>query len=230
MVVFIAFVGKSLCGYEYMSVIMLGMISFLLVDFVKAVFVKNRKETVLLFRTIFVLGMIALAGFVTAIFIHSFIRGSGNFLVGAKEIFEQDVLRRTNGADFNMFSEELWESFNASLWETYSKYFHFSTEIITGVPGNLFPLLCLAPLCIFVYDFHKKRLNRELLSMYVISFLTSISWFCLAKSHSYVHTHMNYVLWYFGYIQICLYVIVNKFTEIFNRNNYKNKEILERKE
>lgn len=214
-VVFIAFVGKSLCGYEYMSVIMLGMISFLLVDLVKAFVAKNRTEIVLLLRTIFILGIIALVGFITAMYVHAILRGNGDAMEGMKEIFEQDVLRRTNGADLNMFSEELWESFNASAWETYSKYFHFSTEIIVGIPGNLFPMLCMVPLCIFGYDFYKKQLNIELLSMYVISFLTSISWFYLAKSHSYVHTHMNYVLWYFGYIQVCLYVIVNKFAEVF---------------
>ena len=42
-----------------------------------------------------------------------------------------------------------------------------------------------------------------------MTFLTSVSWFVLAKSHSYVHTHINFVLWYMGYVQVCLYVIVD---------------------
>jgi len=45
----------------------------------------------------------------------------------------------------------------------------------------------------------------------------------LAKSHSYVHIHLNYVLWYFGFVQICLYVIVDKIYLIY-------KKILEIKE
>lgn len=30
---------------------------------------------------------------------------------------------------------------------------------------------------------------------------------CYRTAHSYVHTHMNYVLWYFGFVQICIYIL-----------------------
>ena len=61
-----------------------------------------------------------------------------------------------------------------------------------------------------MYDYKKNQLNIETAAMYVVFFMTSVSWFILAKAHSFVHTQMNYVLWYFGYIQICFYVIVEK--------------------
>ena len=114
----------------------------------------------------------------------------------------------------NEFAEVYWPSFNASVWETYSQYFHFSTEVITGIPGNLFPLLCVVPICIFGYEYKTRKMHIELLAMYVIFFLTSVSWFCLAKGHSYIHTVINYVLWYFGFVQICIYIIVNKVIEM----------------
>ena len=44
--------------------------------------------------------------------------------------------------------------------------------------------------------------------MFIVFLGTTLSWFILGKAHSYVHTHMNYVLWYFGFIQICLYIII----------------------
>lgn len=212
---FFAIVLKCLCGYEYISTIMMGLISFLLVDFIVSCIQKQKARSILLFRTIIVIGIIALLGFVVALCIHAPLRGNGNVLDGIKVIFEEDVLRRTSGADLNKFSEVFWASFNASVWETCAKYFRFSTEIIVGIAGNLFPLLCIIPVAIFMFDIKNRKADYELMAMYFIFFLTSISWFVLAKGHSYIHTHMNYVLWYFGYVQICLYIIVNKIGSVF---------------
>ena len=40
----------------------------------------------------------------------------------------------------------------------------------------------------------------------LFAFLTSISWFVLGKAHSYIHTHLNFVMWYFGFVQLILYI------------------------
>lgn len=205
----IAIAVKCLCGYEYISVVMMGLIAFLLVDFLSAIAKGDKTNAKLIFRVTFIIGMAALAGFMTAVCFHAVLKGDGSMMEGIKNIFKQDVLRRTIGADYNEFNTpEYVLSFNASIWEICCRYFHFSTEIIVGIHGNLFPLICLIPLCIFAYEYRKKALNHELLFMYIVFFLTSLSWFCLAKSHSGAHFHMNYVLWYFGYVQTCLYVIV----------------------
>ncbi len=213
----IAIMGKCLCGYEYISTIMMGLISFLLVDLILAFINRDRQLARLLFRTIFIIAVMAMAGFIIAICIHARLRGQGEIITGIRSIFEWDVLRRTKGGDMNEFNVVYWASFNASIWEVLCKYFHFSTEVIVGIPGNLFPLLCIIPLCIFVQDIKLKKLNLEEVFLYAIFLLTSISWFCLAKSHSYIHTHMNYVMWYFGYIQICLYIIVRKLMQMVQR-------------
>lgn len=205
---------KCLCGYEYISVVMMGLIAFLLTDFATAIAQKNKEMTRLLFRTIFIVGIMALAGFSAALCLHASLKGNGDIVAGIKDIFMEDVLRRTSGADMNEFSSVYWPSFHASIWEVLCRYFHFPTEIITGIHGNLFPLLCIVPLCIFMHEYETKSLNVELLAMYVVFFLASISWFVLAKSHSYIHTHMNYVLWYFGFVQICIYIILDKFSKL----------------
>lgn len=218
---FIAILCKSLCGYEYITAVMMGLIAFLLVDFIRAVVEKNRALAFLTLRTIIIIGTVALLGFLAAICIHAQLRGNGNLIEGIKTIYERDVLRRTAGADLNNFNPVYWDSFNASIWQVYCQYFHFSTEVITGITGNLFSILCIVPLCILGIE-ARKKLNVELLAMYVVFFLLSISWFILAKSHSYIHTTMNYVLWYFGFIQICFYIIVNKVVSVFN--NVEKKE------
>ncbi len=205
---FLSITIKCLCGYEYISTIMLGMIAFLLVDFILALINKDTKTSKLLFKTIFIMGILALLGFVIAILIHACLRGNGNIISGIKDIYTQDVLRRTVGGNIEDWPEVYWSSFNASVGETLKKYFSFSTEIITGISGSLFPMLCIIPICIFIYNYlNYKIVNWELLLMYIIFLLTSISWFTLAKAHSYIHTHMNYVLWYFGFVQICFYII-----------------------
>lgn len=213
---FIAITVKCLCGYEYISTIMMGLIAFLLVDFIVAVFNKNNEKTRLLFRTIIVIGIAALLGFIVAICIHALLKADGDLIEGIKSILQEDVLRRTIGGNMNEYESKYWGSFNASVWQVFCQYFKFSTEIITGITGNLFPVLCCVPLAIFGVESYKKKLNIELFAMYIVFFLTSISWFCLAKAHSADHPHMNFVLWYFGFVQICFYVIINKIIELYN--------------
>lgn len=209
-VAFVAIAGKCLCGYEYISVVMMGLVSFMVIDLLIAIVKKDYEKAKLLFRTTFILGVIALAGFVMAICIHAPLKSGGSIIEGIKIIIENDVLRRTNSADLNNFSPIYWPSMNASVWEVCCKYFHFSTEIITGIAGNLFPILCIVPIVIFIYEYKKNKIDYQSIFMYLFFFLTSISWFCLAKSHSYVHTHINYVLWYFGFVQTCFYIIISR--------------------
>lgn len=141
---------------------------------------------------------------------HAILRGNGNLLEGIITIFKSDVLRRTAGADLNQLSANLWDSMNSSVWEVFCRYFHFDIDIIVGIPGKLFQVICIIPLGVFAYDFHNRKLDVNKVALYIVTFLTSISWIVLAKSHSYVHTFLNFVLWYFGFIQVCLYVIINQ--------------------
>lgn len=215
MAAYICITAKCLCGYEYISTIMLGLIAFLFVDLVVSFAEKDQENVKLLTRTIVALGCSALLGFVTAIIMHANLRGCGDAMEGIKIIWEQDVLRRTLGGHIGEFNEVYAASLNASIWEVICLYFRFDTEIITGVEGNLFPLLCIIPLAIFVYQIYRGwRLDVQEAAMYGIFFLTTISWFILGKAHSYIHASLNRVLWYFGFIQVCIYIIVNQIVRV----------------
>ena len=217
---FLTILLKCLCGYEYISTVMMGLIQFLLVDMILAVVRKDRKKAMLLLRTIFLLGVAALAGFAVAICFHARLKSDGNLLEGIALIVKQDVLRRTYGGDINTYepASVMGMSICSSVWEVLRKYYSFSTEIITGVPGNLFPLLNLVPLAIFACDAKQKKLNLQWVLMYAVFLIAPFSWFVLAKAHSYIHTHMNYVLWYFGFIQICFYIIAAKIENTMKQN------------
>lgn len=210
---FISILVKCLCGYEYISCIMMGLIAFPVIDLFNALVSKKREKIKQELKMIVLLGVIALFAFAVAILVHASLRSDESIVKGIKLIFEEDVLRRTNGADLNNYSSVYWPSMNASIWEVFCKYFHFSTDVITGINGYLFPILCVIPIVIFIYDYklrNEKTDYYQCIFMYLFFFMTAISWYCLAKSHSYIHTHMNYVLWYFGFVQVCFYIIISR--------------------
>lgn len=209
---------KCLCGYEYISSIMLGLIAFPLVDYIMALTGRDKGTAKQLFQMNFALGISAVSGFFIAICLHATLRGDGDIASGIIKIIQEDVIRRTSGGNLNDFDAGYWITINASRWETLCKYFHFDTEIISGIAGSLFPLLCCIPLVIFFFDAKMGRLDKRLVIMYFVFFCIPISWFILAKAHSYNHTHMNYVLWYMGFVQICFYVIARWIYGNFGRS------------
>lgn len=205
---------NSLCGYEYITTVMMGAVAVPLIDLLDAVTLKNKERIVIVFRTILILGICAVLGFVAANIIHADVKGHGDIIAGIKEIWGNDAVRRTSGMSFDVFGANKLGEVNASTWEVIKTYFHFETDIIAGVGANLFPMICFLPLVIFAYDATKQKLNKTHLYMYIVFGLTGMSWFLLSKNHSYIHTYLNYILWYFGFIQTCFFVIANKFVGI----------------
>ena len=160
---------KALCGYEYISTVMMGLVAFPFIDFLMACAGKNKEKAKMLFKTVFALSVAALAGFAAAFCIHATLRGGGTgveaLIKGIQSIMGTASLR-TSGADLNGLEADLIPSWNASVWETVCRYFHFSTDVITGIGGGLFPLLCLIPLVIFAYEYKKGKIDLEMISAY----------------------------------------------------------------
>lgn len=201
---------KSACGYEYISTIMLGLIMFPLVDLIMGSGADRKR----LFIIIVKIGLCALAGFFAVLIIHAFMRGDGNPIAGLKEIYEKNILCRTiiGDPDGNFTTNEnvariLRRSIEASVGEVLALYFDFNTAVLLGFESELFVPMIVYAAVVFVLRAFRKE-NRWELALFVLSFIASISWFVLGKSHSQIHTHMNFVLWYFGFVQMCLYGIL----------------------
>lgn len=196
---FIAVLVKCLCGYEYISTIMMSGIMFLIVEFIC-----NRKERKKIFKSIFVIGVLSLAGFLTAYIIHAYIYGSGNIIDGLKHMQVDLIERRTfgNAADFDTIYAD---SLNASIMDVLIKYFWTS-----GGPldGKLMLIVTVVSVAVILY---RKIVLKESVkfdaSLFIITLWSTISWYVLGKSHSYIHTHMNFVLFYMGWIQSSIYII-----------------------
>lgn len=211
---YLAVLLKCLCGYEFISVIMLGGIFFLISDWLKEIlmmhdYIRARKFFFLIVK----ISLFALLGFLTALIIHSFMRGEGNFFAGLIDIFERDILRRTLGGNAADFPIVYADSLNASVVQVIELYLRFNTQIVLGMDGELFPMLMLIPILLFIWDWYKSKVDYEEVSLYFLSLITCVSWFILGKAHSDIHVHLNYVCWYFGYVQICIYCVVKHITK-----------------
>lgn len=215
--IFLSVFFKCLCGYEYLSTILLTTISFMFVDFCI-----NKNERKQILKLIFIVGSVSILAFSIVMCIHGAIRENGNILYGIEKIIEEDVMRGTISTNTDQFEDpSIKTSIKATYWEVIKKYFNFNTDILIGIDGSLFVIMSIFAVVICL---HKLRLTRENsirdCSLYIISLISTLSWLILGKAHSYIHTHMNYVLWYFGYVQITLYIILRV---VFDKiKKYKN--------
>lgn len=204
--VFLTVALKCACGYEYITVVMLGAVVFLLADLTMAILRRQKQQAGLLLRTTFFVGVAALMGFVAVILIHGYIRGNGNMVAGIKEIYASDVLRRTLGGQSGNFSDVYAESLEAPIWYVVARYCLFQTPLLLGIPGIAFIPLVILSFSMLVYGVALKKRPGDMMALYVWLGLMCISWFVLGKAHSYIHTFLNFVLWYMGFVQMIFYV------------------------
>lgn len=205
--IFIAILIKCLCGYEYITTIMLSTIMFFIIDLFVG---KNKKEKIKIIKTIFVVGVTCLLAFATSLLIHGYMRGEGDIVKGVNIIYKNDVLRRTiiTTAKDN-YDGIIRESIDANIFDVLKLYyFNWRTDIIYGISSIWFFGITITSFIIAIFNMvTKKKNNKQNIVLYIMCLLTTISWFILGKSHSYIHVHMNFVLWYFGYVQVCIYLL-----------------------
>ncbi len=202
LLMFLAVLVRSLCGYEYVSTVMLSGVVFLLVEWLAGEKGKRRAA----FFSLLAIGLAALLGFFAALALHGLAMGGGNLAEGLSRIVREVALKRTWGGSAD-FEARLAASLDASPLTVVLYYFHFSTPVLTGlIGGKLFPLLCAAPLVTFAVQAKGGRVNAREVAFYALTLLSTLSWYLLAKGHSYDHTHLNFVLWYFGFVQSCVYI------------------------
>lgn len=205
--VFIAVLIKSLAGYEYMSTIMIAMV----IPFV-FFFIRDSWSFKKLIKRVFLVSISALAGFILSVLIHVF--QLSYFLGGLSKglsIVWMTVIKRTHGNPDNV-NEVFRASLESGALEVILKYWNgvaFDLNSIVGTFGVVrfgelivFTLVVSISTTLLIHNkfYEKKRLNYAILASIWISVLAPISWYVLAKGHSYIHTHMNHVLWYVPFL------------------------------
>ncbi|OQK16038.1 hypothetical protein AU255_13060 [Methyloprofundus sedimenti] len=201
--VFTAVFLKSLSGYEYISTILLSMI----VPIVYYALIMKWSWMRYIQRTL-IIGVAGLCGFISAFCIHLWQLFLGTKdITKAFELIYQRVTIRTftdpSSLDTNSIDLASAKSDVITVLLTYLKgsslYGHFSFLFLISViaVASLIGIICLIKCDSLQFD--KLKFKALLITTWV-SILAPISWYVLAKGHSFVHVHMNYVLWYIPYI------------------------------
>lgn len=204
--VYFAFTFKCLTGYEYISTIILFAAAPFTYQFI--VHIKSREKWHYA-RDFMIICLLGVAGFTTALLMHAGMRGD-TLIEGLRSIYELDVKRRTY-ADPSMFANmtgyRLQASLAASVKDVLQMYLRgWFTDVIQFLPSWSFLPLFIGSLLVCVGSFFFQSKNKWVYSGLFFAFVpATFSWLILAKAHSYVHPHINFVLWYFGGISVIIY-------------------------
>ena len=201
---------KCASNYEYLtSVTMLACAVFVVAPY----FSSQSQPRPELSKAVQV-GLACVAGFILALLFHANMRGGGDVLVGLQDIYIQDIARRTFG-DASQFTGETADSLRASVLDVLRIYFYekYPGRAEMMMPGKVFLLMFGVAL---IGLLHKAVTRHPMFvrdSLLLLAFLSvPLSWFILAKGHSYTQTHINFVLWFIGCMPALIYVAASAIT------------------
>lgn len=189
--IFLTIFFKSASGYEFLSTVMLAMLSPIIYFSIK-----NKtpyKQTV---RYILELGLVAVGGFISAFSMHiiQLVSIFGSLPEAWGAIFNSISTRTGVGINLDEVNGMILDSLMSSRLEVFIRYSLGASSIfiIIFIVASLLGWHMLKKAR---YKNEEKRTIQALLITTWFSFLAPASWFILAKAHSYIHTNINFVLW-----------------------------------
>lgn len=197
LLMYLSILIKSLCGYEYISTVMMGAISFMCAEWITQR--ENRKA---LTKMIFGIGIACLLGFATALLIHSWIMGEGQIAPGFRKIVDDIALRRMWGSERWKQDKNYTADYMTSVIIVIGKYFWYR---VTG-KATLAVFLLTGGTLLWQRR-HENEKNGFETTLWLVNIFGALSWVVLAKGHSNHHLYINFVLWHMGSMQIALYIL-----------------------
>lgn len=114
--------------------------------------------------------------------------------------------------DFTTFYQPFWDSFVTVDFGELVVLFAFFSALLFWLKTK-----AITPIKV------KQNVNALVITTW-FSFAAPLSWFILFKSHSYIHTHMNFIVWFmpfailgFAVISTCMSILIKIFVVHFNR-------------
>lgn len=220
-------------GFEYITTVIISAFC----PFVFYFFYDKRKIKKILLHFV-AAGMGVFSAIVSAIVILafqlSFVKGS--FMNGINYIIYSLGKRSPVISSQNM-PKIIDESLNSSMAGVLKTYlagdiFNICHWTILGSNSHLFNisfatfiiLSCIAGIGLFTMKPKEGEdlylANKALALMLLFSFLAPISWFTLFKGHSYIHVHMNFLVWYIPSMLIAFSVVTIFAMLLFNEIKY----------
>lgn len=208
---------KLLCGYEYITTIYFASIlSFI------GLSLKRNVDISIILKSVIALSLATIIAFGSAVYMHSVqLQSIGQ--PGLETIYKA-ALKRSSSTDNSAIDENLCKgplssdttdtcaialSLNADPFNVAIRYLFVPAFLPWIEPNNIlnkigFPLFVI----ILLVSFR----SRPLVLLYIIAlFFGSASWFFAAKGHSFIHYHLNYVLWYILFVPVGVLLLVEKF-------------------
>jgi hypothetical protein len=230
LMVILSFVFRFGSGYEFITsfTLLTAGIPLVILFFGNKEFVLSAKEALFYFFTIFAL---AISAFLITLSIHANLRGDGNLFKGIVNIVNEDVLRRTYGDPGVWANPEIQESLVASPLSVIKKYlFNWNTDFLVAGSQSPFTFIFGPQSPWFLITISIGILTFQLISKSKLFVLNSFlflwacsipfSWYLLAKSHSYIHTQINFVLWYLFFAAVLFYIPISALVQMV-RLKYK---------
>ncbi len=189
---FIAVLLKCMCGYEYLSTILLAScVPLIYFD------VKQGLRLNLIFQKMFVLGGAGVGAFLTVVMVHARVRAD-SFTMGLHMI-ASDVVRRTyplgQGESLSLQGVPNQVSF-ADVIKPYFFQWNQASPFLARVPLSFSAVMFVFIVSAILLIGKGQPKSKGLGYSFLFSLFAPLSWFILAKGHSYHHTHMNFVLWH----------------------------------
>lgn len=211
---FIAIVLKCLAGYEYITSIVILSLCILMVD----PFRESPRYTLTnSIKSIFTLGLLSILGFSTAIILHADNRAD-TIAQGIEQTFSLDALKYSY---LGKFAGSGQVGPGTPLLEILSKYVtEWNTPVVFWFQAtSAFTWLIIMSLASLALQFYRKDPQRKRdTALLVVTALAPLSWLVIMQRHAAVHAHLDYVLWYFGFIPSVLFVIVRGLALILGIN------------
>ena len=186
---FAFFLLKFLCGYEFTSTVILAAAVGCLLGVKES---PERPSRIL--KNVAWIVTVGIAGFAVAILAHA--AKEGSFAVIARKA----ALRLTG--DSPILADELIVGKFASVKSVILRYLEGNDITLIknfGIPLGLFVVVAILALMdrkIIWYLGNDRRKLHILALAFLASLAAPLSWFAIAKGHSFVHPHIDMILWY----------------------------------
>lgn len=196
---------RASMSYEFLTSIILFSLSPFIVSFIYGMLTDSQSPFLSLsakktFKYGLGLFILACVGFLLTFIIHTYIRGGGDLWAGLMDIYHNDFLRRMTGGNPKDFHPGYAPSLTANAFEV--------IKIYLSKPFLLFLLGVSMLVCLVESN---KSYRNFYIALLICFALPAISWFVLGKSHSYIHTHFCFVLWYLGFWASIIYIPLHYF-------------------
>lgn len=214
----VAFLFRFMCGFEFVSTIMVSSEVPVVYYFFKHLADKDKRRKY--FRLAVIIGIIAVLMFITALavwFVELVVCHDWTYAVNT---VLETIAKRT-GAFENLTEvpEAMVESLEANRFQVVAMY--LKSEKMWGIFGIQELILAevlLKAACLIRKNATFLSAAQEIVVL-IVAALAPISWFFLASGHSYIHTTIDPLLWLFPFVPICLAYIGKNAVALFE--NYE---------